>query len=113
MVTILKIAWRSIWRNRRRTLISMSAVGVGLLLVIVYSGLLSGVLRDAMEQLDNVGMGHVEITARGWRAHRSATESMAAPAALAARLNLPPRQRGRLARRGAGTHLERPRKRGR
>jgi len=90
MATVLKIAWRSIWRNWRRTLISMSAVGVGLLLVIVYSGVLAGLLGDAKDQLDNIGMGHVEITAAGWRAHRGASESMASPAALLGRLaNVP------------------------
>jgi len=91
MRTILKVAWRSIWRNRRRTLISMSAVGLGLVLVIFYGGLLGGALGDAKEQLDNVGIGHVEITAPGWRTHRAATESLADPEALLARLALPAR----------------------
>jgi ABC-type lipoprotein release transport system permease subunit len=89
MRTILKVAWRSIWRNTRRTLISMSAVGIGLVLVIFYSGVLGGVLGEAKEQLDNTGMGHVEITAAGWRAHHAAAESMAAPETLLARLDLP------------------------
>ncbi len=90
MSTILKIAWRSIWRNRRRTLISMSAVGIGLLLVITYSGILAGVLSDAKQQLDNVGMGHVEITAVGWRVHHEAAESVASPEKLLPQLELPP-----------------------
>ena len=90
MVTILKISWRSIWRNRRRTLISMSAVGVGLVLVILYSGLMGGVLGEARDQMDNVGMGHVEITAPGWRAHRHAAETLADVESLIARLDLPP-----------------------
>ncbi len=89
MRTVLKIAWRSIWRNRRRTLISMSAVGIGLVLVIAYSGLMAGVLGEAREQLDNVGMGHVEITAAGWRARHLAEENMASPEALVARLDVP------------------------
>ena len=92
MGTVLKIAWRSIWRNRRRTLISMSAVGVGLVLVIFYTGMLGGMLGEAKEQLDNIGMGHVEITAAGWRAHRGAAEShRVAGGARCARLDLPPR----------------------
>jgi ABC-type lipoprotein release transport system permease subunit len=91
MGTVLKIAWRSIWRNRRRTLISMSAVGVGLMLVILYTGMLNGMLGEAKEQLDNIGMGHVEITAAGWRANRGAAEAIASPAALVAGLTLPPR----------------------
>jgi ABC-type lipoprotein release transport system permease subunit len=91
MGTVLKIAWRSIWRNRRRTLISMSAVGAGLVLVILYSGLIGGMLGEAKEQLDNIGMGHVEITPAGWRAHRGAAETIRSPAALVAGLGLPPR----------------------
>ena len=90
MATVLKIAWRSIWRNRRRTLISMSAGGIGLTLVILYAGLIAGILGDAKEQLDNIGMGHVEISAAGWRAHRGAAESIDRPAALVATLDLPP-----------------------
>lgn len=89
--TVLTIAWRTIWRNRRRTLISMSATGAGLILVILYTGLLGGMLGEAKEQLDNVGMGHVEITAAGWRAHRGAAETIESPAAMVAALHLPPR----------------------
>ena len=89
MRTILKIAWRSIWRNQRRTLISMSAVGIGLLLVILYSSLLSSMLGEAKEQLDNVGMGHVEITAQAFRTQHRPTDSMADPEALLAGLELP------------------------
>ncbi|HWW82684.1 MAG TPA: FtsX-like permease family protein [Vicinamibacterales bacterium] len=93
MTTILKIAWRNIWRNRRRTFISMSAVGVGLMLVILYSGMMAGVLGDAKEQLSNLGMGHVEITAAGWRTQRGAGDNIESPDTLVARLNLPPRSR--------------------
>jgi len=68
----------------------MSAVGIGLVMVILYAGLIAGVLGDAKEQLDNIGMGHVEITAAGWRAHRGAAESIPSPASLVATLDLPP-----------------------
>ncbi len=89
MRTILKIAWRSIWRNQRRTLISMGAVGIGLLLVIFYSGLLDSMLGEAKEQLDNVGMGHVEITATGWRAKHRPTDNLKDPEDLIKKLDLP------------------------
>ncbi len=89
MRTVLKIAWRSIWRNRRRTLISMGAVGIGLLLVIFYGGLMDSMLGEAKEQLDNVGMGHVEITATNWRAQHRVTDGLEAPGELLNRLDLP------------------------
>ena len=90
MITILKVAWRSIWRTPRRTLISMGAVGVGLILVIFYTGMMGGILGEAKEQMDSTGMGHVEVTAPGWRLHRGAAESLAEPTALLGRLTLPP-----------------------
>ncbi len=90
MRTILRISWRNIWRNRRRTLISMTAIGVGLLLIVVYGGMMAGVLGDAREQLDNIGMGHVEITAAGWRTHHVAGEDIASPDKVVAALDLPP-----------------------
>lgn len=70
MRAILTLAWRNIWRNRRRTLIGMSAIGVGLFLVIFYSGLVGGMMADSKHQLDNAGLGHIEIYARGFRPRR-------------------------------------------
>ncbi len=89
MGTVLKLAWRNIWRNRRRTLISMSAVGIGLVLVIVYGGLMSGMLGEAKNQLDNTGMGHVEVSAPGWRARRDVRAMLENPDAVLAKLSLP------------------------
>lgn len=78
----LKLGWRNIWRNRRRTFISMSAIGVGLLLVIFYSGMMGGVLGDAKNQLDVGGVGHVEVTAPGYRARHDAALTIEDPGAL-------------------------------
>jgi ABC-type lipoprotein release transport system permease subunit len=89
MNTLLLIAWRNLWRNRRRTLINLSAIGLGLALVVIYGGLIAGVMGDAKNQLDSSGMGHVELSARGWRAHRGVREVLENPAALRAKLDLP------------------------
>lgn len=90
MLASLKLGWRNIWRNRRRTIINLSAIGLGLTLVIVYGGLIGGIMGEAKNQLDTSGMGHVELTAPGWRTHRSVKNVLADPGALRARLSLPP-----------------------
>ncbi len=89
IATTLKLGWRNIWRNRRRTLISMSAVGIGLVLVITYAGLMAGMMSEATEELDNTGMGHVELYATGFRPKRAAAAALPDAAALVGRLSLP------------------------
>ncbi|MBK7865015.1 MAG: ABC transporter permease [Archangiaceae bacterium] len=74
----LLLGWRNIWRNRRRTLISMSAIGVGLFLVVFYSGIVGGLLGNAKNELDNAGMGHVEVFAKGYRPKRDVAATLAA-----------------------------------
>ncbi|MBS1150368.1 MAG: transporter rane protein [Myxococcaceae bacterium] len=83
----LSLGWRNIWRNRRRTLISMSAIGVGLLLVIFYSGMVGGMIGEAKNQLDDAGMGHVEVFASGYRLRREVGRTMPD---VRAQLHLPP-----------------------
>jgi ABC-type lipoprotein release transport system permease subunit len=92
MLATLVLAWRNIWRNRRRTIINLSAIGLGLAIVIIYGGLMGGIMGEAKSQLDSSGLGHVELTAPGWRTHRAAKDLLADPQALLARLAsaLPP-----------------------
>lgn len=89
MITLLKLAWRSIWRNRRRTLISMSAAAFGLVLVIFYSSLMAAMVGEAKNQLDTTGMGHVEIYAAGYRQRPQAARAFREPEQVMKALPLP------------------------
>lgn len=42
MFGFFKLAIRNVWRNKRRSLITILAIGMGLMLVIFLRGLLSG-----------------------------------------------------------------------
>ncbi len=86
----LGLGWRNIWRNRRRTFINMSAIGVGLLLVIFYSGMVGGMMGDAKNQLDDAGMGHVEVFASGYRPKRDVGTTMPDAAQWQNKVTLPP-----------------------
>ncbi len=86
----IALGWRNIWRNRRRTFISMSAIGVGLLLVIFYSGMVGGVMGNAKNQLDDGGMGHVEVFAKGYRQKRDVGTALPDSAQWRDKVKLPP-----------------------
>ena len=42
MLLYLRLAWRNIWRHRRRTLIIVLAMGLSMAMMILYDGLLAG-----------------------------------------------------------------------
>lgn len=86
----LQLAWRNIWRNRRRTLLSMSAIGIGLMLVIFYSGMVGGMLGEAKHQLDSGGLGHIEIVAPGYRPRHEVNAHLPAFDTWRSKLSLPP-----------------------
>lgn len=90
MKTLLVLAWRNLWRHRRRTAFSMVAIGIGLVLVLFYSGLIGGMLGEAKNQLDNGGMGHVEVFAAGWRPKKPVGTSMPDRATWEGRVTWPP-----------------------
>jgi putative ABC transport system permease protein len=89
LAQLLRLGWRNIWRSRRRTLISMSAIAIGLVMILVYGSMVSRMMSDAKEQLDRTGMGHVEITAAGWRARRPVQVVIPDVARVRAALALP------------------------
>ena len=90
MKGLIWLGWRSIWRNPRRTALSLGAVGFGLMLVIFYSGLLSGILGSAKNQLDSGGMGHVEVTAPGYRPRKQVSALLPATGSWLSKVALPP-----------------------
>jgi ABC-type lipoprotein release transport system permease subunit len=61
--TLVTIAWRDLGRNRRRTLLSLLAVALGLALLIALNGLVAGVMADAMENAIRLNTGHVQVRA--------------------------------------------------
>lgn len=62
-----KLAWRNIWRNRRRTLITISSVFFALLLAILMRGLQVGtydhMIKNSVEQYT----GYVQVHQKGYQ----------------------------------------------
>ncbi len=57
------IAWRDLWRNRRRSFFSVLAVGLGLALLIVMDGFITGYFGDTLENTIRLESGHLQLRA--------------------------------------------------
>jgi ABC-type lipoprotein release transport system permease subunit len=64
---IIKLAWRNLWRNKRRTLITLSSICFGLVLAIVSIGLGDGTYDTMINSAARLGSGHVTLENPGYR----------------------------------------------
>ncbi|TYO98688.1 ABC-type lipoprotein release transport system permease subunit [Geothermobacter ehrlichii] len=63
---LLHLAWKNIWRNRRRTLITLAAVALSVTLVQAFHNLSHGVYRQMIDNGVRAGSGHLAIYHRGY-----------------------------------------------
>ena len=59
MPLILKLAWRSLWRNKRRTLITLFSMALGVALVVFFESLRRGAFEQLVERAVRMQGGHV------------------------------------------------------
>jgi ABC-type lipoprotein release transport system permease subunit len=68
MQLYLRLAWRNIWRHKRRTVIIVLAMSLTLALMMFYDGLLNGFTDAIYGNAVKVLGGNIQIHAQGYRA---------------------------------------------
>jgi ABC-type lipoprotein release transport system permease subunit len=63
---ILKLIWRNIWRNKRRTLITMSSVSFAVLLAVTMKSLQKGVFDHLVKNMVSFYTGYIQIHQKGY-----------------------------------------------
>lgn len=66
MVLLVKLAWRNLWRNRRRTLLVVMAMGAMMSFLVMYDGLLVGFETAVYGNAIKLSGGNVQIRAIGY-----------------------------------------------
>ena len=66
MKTILKIAWRNIWRNKRRTLITVASIMFALFFAIIMRGFQKGSYAKMKENAIESYSGYLQIQQKGY-----------------------------------------------
>ena len=68
--TLIKIAFRNIWRNKRRTAFCFSAVGIAVFFIIVYSSLIDGMTASINDLVQVFEFGHVRVVSSDYEAEQ-------------------------------------------
>ena len=66
MGTLIKLAFRNVFRFKRRTFITFSAVSLGLAILIIFLSLMNGVDKQSIENLVNSQTSHLKIFKKGY-----------------------------------------------
>jgi putative ABC transport system permease protein len=66
MWTLLKLAFRNIFRFKRRTFITLSAISVGLALLIITICLMNGIDKQSISNIINCQTSHLKIFKQGY-----------------------------------------------
>ncbi len=62
----MKLAWRNIWRNRRRTILTLSAIAFGMWLIALTRGMHHGTFAQMIDTSVRRQTGHVQLQGRGY-----------------------------------------------
>ncbi|MBD3270958.1 MAG: hypothetical protein GF384_00285, partial [Elusimicrobia bacterium] len=67
MSIFYRLAWRNIFRNKRRTIIAGIAIGLGLASLIFVDALVIGMKKNMLDSATSTLMGDAQIHGRGFR----------------------------------------------
>jgi len=65
---LIKIAYRNIWRNKRRTFFCIAAVGIAVFFIVLYSSMIDGMIRNMHEIVQIYDLGHVKVVSSQYEA---------------------------------------------
>lgn len=63
---LIKLAWRNIWRNSRRSIIVLTSIIVGLVAVVLYDALSVGMIQQMLDNQIGAHTAHIQIHKQGF-----------------------------------------------
>ena len=83
----LQLGWRNIWRNRRRTMVIMTAVIIGVWSMIFLGALMRGIADQMVRNGISTLTGHIQVHQRGYRNDPVIENSIPEPEVVETALN--------------------------
>jgi ABC-type lipoprotein release transport system permease subunit len=63
----LRMAWRNVWRNSRRSIVTIAATALALLVMIAYTGMVRGYMAGMKSNIIDLDVGEAQAFADGYR----------------------------------------------
>ena len=66
LTTLFMLAWRNLWRHRRRTLITLTSIAIGFGLAVLFIGIGDGSHNSMIRNAIKLGEGHITVQPKGY-----------------------------------------------
>ncbi len=76
---LLKLGWRNIWRNRRRTMLTISAIAFATFLTVAFEGLTIGTWEYSVANSVEMFSGYLQIQKQGYQENPSLAKNFVYP----------------------------------
>ena len=86
-MNLFKMAWRNLWRNRRRSLVTIGAMSFALLILLLYAGIVEGFMVAMEDDVLDYEVGDLQILADGYLDNPSLYARIDDPGAVLAELD--------------------------
>ena len=87
---MIRLAWRNLWRNKRRSALTLLSLSCGLAAIMVGQSLMT-IQRQMIEKSTGIMLGHMQAQAAGVRDHKMPESVYPRPAVLEQTLRADPR----------------------
>ncbi len=68
---LLRLAWRNIWRNKRRSIIILGSVVVGMAIIVFFDALVAAFLNQTFENQIGSHTAHIQINRKGFNDNKT------------------------------------------
>jgi len=67
MKTFIMISWRNMWRQKRRSMVVISSIGIGIFVMILSMGIMNGMNLQMLDNTINTSIGQIAIHQKGYQ----------------------------------------------
>lgn len=75
MNIFIMISWRNLWRNKRRSLVVISSIAIGIFAMLFSMGIMNGMNNQMVENTISTSLGHIAIHRKGFQDDMSLQKS--------------------------------------
>ena len=81
-MNVFKMGWRNVWRNKRRSYVTIAAMTLALWVMLLYAGIIPGYLNSMEQSVTQYEVGDIQIHASGFLENPSLYTSIEDSAAI-------------------------------